>query len=65
MDALGINWPGLLTQVISFVILFTLLKKFFSIQFNAAIPSVLAPHNSPELFLYNELTAPNLAVTLS
>ena len=28
MDALGINWPGLLTQVISFLILFILLKKF-------------------------------------
>jgi len=28
MDAVGINWPGLLTQLISFIILFTLLKKF-------------------------------------
>jgi F-type H+-transporting ATPase subunit b len=28
MDAVGINWPGLLTQLISFLILFLLLKKF-------------------------------------
>ena len=28
MDAVGINWPGLLTQFISFLILFLLLKKF-------------------------------------
>ena len=28
MDAVGINWPGLLTQLISFIILFTMLKKF-------------------------------------
>ena len=28
MEAVGINWPGLLTQLISFLILFLLLKKF-------------------------------------
>ena len=28
MDSVGINWPGLLTQLISFLILFLLLKKF-------------------------------------
>ena len=28
MDAVGTNWPGLLTQFISFLILFLLLKKF-------------------------------------
>ena len=42
MDAVGINWPGLLTQLISFLILFLLLKNVVFMLWKGLCPKAKA-----------------------